>query len=180
MTYLEYAKFLQDKYGIPQVSYFSDEGFLNNSISKENEGLFVFHIMNYKAYDLENYETALKNDIEYQRPENLCYGNPLEILELTLKMSIEYGNNLPYYAKEIVFKYIKIINSLYEQKDELSPFYKLIKDDYDKYISLLSQSLNVGIKNFDDLCKNNESDIVEQIYNDFLNYQKQHLAKNLG
>ena len=180
MTYLEYAKFLQDKNGIPEASYFSDEGFLNSSISKETEGLFIFHIMNYKAYDLENYETALQNDISYQKPENLCYGNPLEILELTLKMSVEYGNNLPFYAKETVFKYITIINSLFEEKDENSPFYQLIKENYKEYISLLSQCLDVGIKDFDTLCKNEKGDIVESIYSDFLAYQTDSLNKKLG
>lgn len=90
MTYREYCKYLQDKYGIPNNSYY-DEQYNKNRNSRTSEGLVIHHICEDIKPNLCNKEVAKSCDFNYQLPENLCYCDYLEHLFLHILIT-EYPN----------------------------------------------------------------------------------------
>lgn len=90
MTYREYCKYLQDKYGIPQNSYYNEQ-YNKNRNSRTSEGLVIHHICEDIKPNLSNKEVAKSCDFSYQLPENLCYCDYLEHLFLHILIT-EYPN----------------------------------------------------------------------------------------
>ena len=92
MTYREYCKYLQDKYGIPKNSYYNEQYNTNrNENSRTSEGLVIHHICEDIKPNLCNKEVAKSCDFNYQLPENLCYCDYLEHLFLHILIT-EYPN----------------------------------------------------------------------------------------
>lgn len=92
MTYREYCKYLQDKYGIPKNSYYNEQYNKNrNENSRTSEGLVIHHICEDIKPNLSNKEVAKSCDFSYQLPENLCYCDYLEHLFLHILIT-EYPN----------------------------------------------------------------------------------------
>ena len=90
MTYREYCKYLQDKYGIPKNSYYNEQ-YNKNRSSRTSEGLVIHHICEDIKTNLSNKEVAKSCDFNYQLPENLCYCDYLEHLFLHILIT-EYPN----------------------------------------------------------------------------------------
>lgn len=90
MTYREYCKYLQDKYGIPKNSYYNEQ-YNKNRNSRTSEGLVIHHICEDIKPNLCNKEVAKSCDFNYQLPENLCYCDYLEHLFLHILIT-EYPN----------------------------------------------------------------------------------------
>lgn len=90
MSYGEYCKYLQGKYGIPEKPYYT-KGFTKNKITRTKEGLFVHHIREDTAIMLCNDRYARNNPYEFQLPENLVYCDYLEHLLLHI-MICEHPN----------------------------------------------------------------------------------------
>ena len=90
MTYREYCKYLQDKYGIPKNSYYNEQ-YNKNKNSRTSEGLVIHHICEDIKPNLSNKEVAKSCDFSYQLPENLCYCDYLEHLFLHILIT-EYPN----------------------------------------------------------------------------------------
>ena len=90
MTYREYCKYLQDKYGIPKNSYYNEQ-YNKNRNSRTSEGLVIHHICEDIKPNLSNKEVAKSCDFSYQLPENLCYCDYLEHLFLHILIT-EYPN----------------------------------------------------------------------------------------
>ena len=92
MTYREYCKYLQDKYGIPKNSYYNEQYNKNrNENSRTSEGLVIHHVCEDIKPNLSNKEVAKSCDFSYQLPENLCYCDYLEHLFLHILIT-EYPN----------------------------------------------------------------------------------------
>ena len=92
MTYREYCKYLQDKYGIPKNSYYNEQYNTNrNENSRTSEGLVIHHICEDIKPNLCDKEVAKSCDFSYQLPENLCYCDYLEHLFLHILIT-EYPN----------------------------------------------------------------------------------------
>ena len=92
MTYREYCKYLQYKYGIPKNSYYNEQYNKNkNENSRTSEGLVIHHICEDIKTNLSNKEVAKSCDFNYQLPENLCYCDYLEHLFLHILIT-EYPN----------------------------------------------------------------------------------------
>lgn len=94
-SYEEYAKYLQNKYGVPKQPYYTlKEGTLvRNKISRAKEGLQCHHIREDIAECLSSPNKALNQDMSYQSPENLCYCNLLEHLLLHIKIAENLRND---------------------------------------------------------------------------------------
>ena len=90
MTYREYCKYLQDKYGIPKNSYYNEQ-YNRNENSRTSEGLVIHHICEDIKPNLCDKEVAKSCDFSYQLPENLCYCDYLEHLFLHILIT-EYPN----------------------------------------------------------------------------------------
>ena len=90
MSYREYCKYLQDKYGVPQNSYYNEQ-YNKNRNSRTSEGLVIHHICEDIKPNLSNKEVAKSCDFSYQLPENLCYCDYLEHLFLHILIT-EYPN----------------------------------------------------------------------------------------
>lgn len=92
LNYLDFCKFLQDKYGTPKGNYFLTESCKskNTKITRGNEGLFLHHINENTHIQLSKLEYAVKAPFEYQKAENLCYCNYLEHMILHMKIVEEY------------------------------------------------------------------------------------------
>lgn len=88
-SYEEYAKYLQNKYGMPKQAYYTPkEGALvRNKISRTKEGLQCHHIREDIATGLSVPDKASNQDMSYQSPENLCYCNLLEHFLLHIKIA---------------------------------------------------------------------------------------------
>ena len=94
-SYEEYAKYLQNKYGMPKQAYYTlKEGTLvRNKISRAKEGLQCHHIREDIAECLSSPNKALNQDMSCQSPENLCYCNLLEHLLLHIKIAENLRND---------------------------------------------------------------------------------------
>lgn len=91
LSYDDLCEYLQNKYGLPQESYFSDTScsYKTAAIKRTGEGLEIHHID--EIYDGC---TNLSNkpwhaSFESQLPSSLCYCNLLEHLLLHIKINIE-------------------------------------------------------------------------------------------
>ena len=82
LTYLQYCDYLQKKYGIGLVPYFTKNWNKNGKVSRTKEGLVVHHKYEDHAIMLSNPRYAINNPYEWQLPENLVYCDYLEHLYL--------------------------------------------------------------------------------------------------
>lgn len=82
LSYLEYCDYLQKKYGISQVPYFTKNGSKNPKAKRTKDGLMIHHKMEDHAVLLSKFEIAVNYPYEWQLPENLVYCDYLEHLFL--------------------------------------------------------------------------------------------------
>ena len=82
MTYREYCKYLQDKYGKPECCYMSKNYNKNSKVTRTKDGLLCHHIYEDTAIMLCDPVSAAHNPYEWQLAENLCYCDYLEHLLL--------------------------------------------------------------------------------------------------
>ena len=82
LTYLDYCKYLQNKYGKPITNYLTANWNRVTKISRTSEDLYCHHIYEDTAIMLSDKEHAQKHPFEWQQPENLCYCDLLEHLLL--------------------------------------------------------------------------------------------------
>lgn len=85
MNYFSLAKYLQEKYGLPNGNYFLSESCAstNKSIKRIGEGLYIHHIAEYNeqyplANNLSSSEDAKRFPFKFQTPQYLCYCNAIE------------------------------------------------------------------------------------------------------
>lgn len=82
LTYLGFCDYLQKKYGISPVPYFTKNWNKNTKVSRTRDGLTVHHKYEDHAIMLGHPNWAQKNPYEWQLPENLVYCDYLEHLFL--------------------------------------------------------------------------------------------------
>ena len=82
LGYLEYCDYLQKKYGLSQVPYFTKNGSKNPKAKRTKDGLMIHHKMEDHAVLLSRFEIAVNYPYEWQLPENLVYCDYLEHLFL--------------------------------------------------------------------------------------------------
>ena len=187
MTYREYCKYLQDKYGIPKNSYYNEQYNTNrNENSRTSEGLVIHHICEDIKPNLSNKEVAKSCDFSHQLPENLCYCDYLEHLFLHILITeypneetddvVGIGGSANYFIPELnnLFsgyipeqsskKYVYVINCFNRVKDDFITYKYLIgrflsNNDVPKE-SLVSVVLSGDNKYF-----NEESKIYSELKN---------------
>lgn len=81
-TYLEYCKYLQDKYGLSECAYYNKNFNKNSKVTRTKEGLAVHHLDEDKMVMLSTKEVAMEFPYEWQTPEHLVYCDLLEHLLL--------------------------------------------------------------------------------------------------
>ena len=150
MTYREYCKYLQDKYGIPQNSYYNEQ-YNKNRNSRTSEGLVIHHICEDIKPNLSNKEVAKSCDFSYQLPENLCYCDYLEHLFLHILIT-EYPNEETDDAVGIggsANYLIPELNNLFSgyipeqpSKKYVVDCFNRVKDDFITYKYLISRFLS--------------------------------------
>lgn len=103
LSYDDYVEFLQQKYGIPEMPYFTKESYksylaektesfmhkpLKNRITRSSEGLFVHHVDEDKAIMLSTPEVCKQfgYPFKFQKPKHLCYCDAVEHLLLHIKI----------------------------------------------------------------------------------------------
>ena len=82
LSYLEYCDYLQKKYGVSSVPYFSISWSKNPKATRTSEGLVIHHKFEDHAIMLGDPKFASANPYEWQLPENLIYCDYLEHLLL--------------------------------------------------------------------------------------------------
>lgn len=141
LTYDELCEHLQDKYGIPQDSYFSEDyKYRSADIKRTGEGLEIHH-MN-EIYDgCSNLSNVPQNSsFDSQKPDRLCYCNLLEHLILHIKINLERAisyNTIVYDGAVVI---TRRLDNLFEST---KPFTQLdknmfepIKNNYSDYIKI--------------------------------------------
>ena len=150
MTYREYCKYLQDKYGIPQNSYYNEQ-YNKNRNSRTSEGLVIHHICEDIKPNLSNKEVAKSSDFSYQLPENLCYCDYLEHLFLHILITeypneetddaVGIGGSANYLIPELNNLFSGYIPEQPSKKYVLDCFNR-VKDDFITYKYLISRFLS--------------------------------------
>lgn len=82
MDYLQYCKYLQEKYGIPKYDYMTKSYNKNQKNSRTSEGLVIHHIDEDKMIQLSEKAYAELCPFEWQAKERLVYCDYLEHLLL--------------------------------------------------------------------------------------------------
>lgn len=82
LTYREYCKYLQLKYGEAKYDYFTKSWNKNPKVTRTKEGLICHHICEDVAIMLSEPKFAQNNPFEFQSAKNLCYCDYLEHLLL--------------------------------------------------------------------------------------------------
>lgn len=84
--YFNACEELQNKYGIPSKPYMTlsknGKWRKTSGIGRTKEGLYIHHIQEWNFTNLSKLEKAPNYSFELQHPQNLCYCNLLEHLEL--------------------------------------------------------------------------------------------------
>lgn len=150
MTYREYCKYLQDKYGIPNNSYY-DEQYNKNRNSRTSEGLVIHHICEDIKPNLCNKEVAKSCDFSYQLPENLCYCDYLEHLFLHILITeypneetddvVGIGGSANYLIPELNNLFSGYVPEQSSKKYVIDCFNR-VKDDFITYKYLISRFLS--------------------------------------
>lgn len=150
MTYREYCKYLQDKYGIPNNSYY-DEQYNKNRNSRTSEGLVIHHICEDIKPNLCNKEVAKSCDFNYQLPENLCYCDYLEHLFLHILITeypneetddvVGIGGSANYLIPELNNLFSGYVPEQSSKKYVIDCFNR-VKDDFITYKYLISRFLS--------------------------------------
>lgn len=150
LTYRDYCKYLQDKYGIPEEPYFNKEWKYNNRIKRSTEGLFIHHILEDEIVNLSNPIVAEESGEKYQIPEVLCYADYLEhfYLHLLIAKNTSFFSGLGLggcrsYMKpdlESFYKDSEVFhnNLIYGKATYNKEYYEKIKDDEDVFTILNS------------------------------------------
>ena len=183
MTYREYCKYLQDKYGIPKNSYYNEQ-YNKNKNSRTSEGLVIHHICEDIKPNLSNKEVAKSCDFSYQLPENLCYCDYLEHLFLHILITeypneetedvVGIGGSANYLIPELNNLFSGYIPEQPSKKYVIDCFDR-VKDDFITYKYLISRFLSnndvpkerlvsVGLSG-DDKHFNEESKIYSELKN---------------
>lgn len=160
MTYDEYVKYLQDKYGLPTKAYYheaeSDHHLVGSNISRGKEGLQCHHVREDIVASLSDKNIAASNLIEYQAPENLCYCNLLEHLFLHILIAEEQKEDESgsYLGTGGVKWMILALNSIYsdptnswyskkiynpEERGMCYDINKIITNNKDTYLALINR-----------------------------------------
>lgn len=99
MNYYKYCKHLQQKYGIPTGSYFLSPSLKskNLKITRGRDGLYIHHICENEYIMLCDPTSCHSQNISFSvhEPQNLCYCDLLEHMELHVKIVEEYAFNNP-------------------------------------------------------------------------------------
>lgn len=182
MTYREYCKYLQDKYGFSPCKYtFGSSG----KDKRSNDGLELHHIREDIVPALSNRTVAESNPIEYQQPQNLCYCDYLEhmllhVLIFEEDMENNYTDNVVG-IMGVINHMVKRLNDFYCKdlvgyKDYEIIAYHKIKDDVDVYLEIIKRIFGATPQNIhsticNKLCmsKNNSEECQElrnNLYND--------------
>ena len=150
MTYREYCKYLQDKYGIPKNSYYNEQ-YNKNRNSRTSEGLVIHHICEDIKPNLCNKEVAKSCDFNYQLPENLCYCDYLEHLFLHILITeypneetddvVGIGGSANYLIPELNNLFSGYIPEQSSKKYVINCFNR-VKDDFITYKYLISRFLS--------------------------------------
>ena len=151
MPYIELCKYLQEKYGLPNGSYYCTESCKskNRKISRTSEGLFCHHLYEHVYGSLNDPHIAKQCPYEYQKKENLVYCNFLEHWILHLKINIFHTNptfnkalDVRNFFNSMGFFWIgNAINDIYKNSGStlnwVNNGYLAIRDNYADYISLI-------------------------------------------
>ena len=154
LSYGDLCKYLQQKYGQAAGDYFvTPECKTNNKkITRTSEGLFCHHIFEDRYYNLGNSSMAKTQPFEAQKKENLVYCNYIEHLILHLKINanarsvFEEAFEIKYFFNSIGFVWIASeINFLYKNGGSSQKWrnncFRVIKDDFEDYVSILRAAL---------------------------------------
>lgn len=153
MTYDEYSKYLQTKYGLAPMSYFTDDTYTTKNlkqISRAKHGLGIHH------FDEDRYDNLMdpffikknKAPFYYQTPTRLVYADMIEHLLLHIKIMEDFKPKASWvdYVNYELKDMIMTINDLYDsyfknaQSDKKSiqtNWLRKILPKFDSYILIL-------------------------------------------
>lgn len=162
--YDKYCKYLQEKYGIPQGSYFLTNSFKskNTKITRGKEGLFIHHIKEDETIMLSTPEYAVGSPFEFQEGYNLVYCDFLEHLFLHIliveKRPLGYGQ-FAVGQGGIENFIMPELNDLYSGWLPKQPYkivcFNLIKDNKQLYFELIKRYYHLYL-NRDKMIKENK------------------------
>ena len=149
MDYPSLTKYLQNKYGLPNGSYFINESCNthNKSIKRISDGLYIHHIAEYHqdypfANNLSTQVEAIKYPFEFQCPQYLCYCNAIEhiilhylIHRLRAKQIVACDDGLVHYMFPEVKAWYVSSGECIVQDWKLNAWLQ-IKNDEDSFIEI--------------------------------------------
>lgn len=147
LTYEQYCKYLQIKYGIAEYPYFRENWVKNTRVTRTSEGLVIHHKYEDHAIMLGDINFAKLNPYEWQLPENLIYCDYLEHLLLHIMICEHPSPNQN--KKEavgiggIINFIVPELNDVYSgwvtKQDWRMECHKRIINDQDVYLELLAR-----------------------------------------
>lgn len=188
LKYLDYCKYLQDKYGILDEPYMTAKFKKNKRATRTSkEGLFLHHIHENEMILLSHEEIACKFPYEWQKPLNLV---PCDLLEhfylhilicedpkpISSKIAVGVGGITNFIGPELndIYSGWKSTQTWREK------YFNRVKQNKDLYLILIQRyiinsyckpNLSDLTKSFNALCGNNICDLtklnkeIESIYN---------------
>lgn len=143
MNYDQYFSFLQEKYGKPKKSYFSQRFKLNEKNFKNKQNLKIHHYFEKDVLNLNKPSIAMQHPFSFQKRENLAYCDLLEHLFLHILLCEEIIRYKEYTQEDL-------INTLDANVLELNDYfttifnkdfehYKKIQIEKDLYLTLLKR-----------------------------------------
>ena len=154
MTYLEYCRYLHEKYGIGRSDYMTPAFNKVQKCSRTAEGLYAHHLYENMVPSLSDKEMASKFPFELQKAENIVYCNLLEHLllhvkifqdsEYELKYIVGFGGCIDYFIPELNDVYSGWVSSQHWRKICHSKI--LGSEQYQVYLDIVKQLMTEWYK----------------------------------
>ncbi|MBQ8468841.1 MAG: hypothetical protein IJ542_03720 [Clostridia bacterium] len=149
LSYLEYCKYLQEKYGLAPCNYLRPSFTENPKASRTSEGLVAHHKFEDTAIDLSKKEIASQCPYEWQYPVNIVYCDYLEhlllhvlICEYRIKDAIK-GDIIPVGIAGIFDFIVPELNDWYSgfvpKQDYKICLYNKVIHDKNVYLTILKR-----------------------------------------
>ena len=151
LSYLDYCKYLQEKYGIGLMDYMNERFYKHPNVSRSNEGLYVHHIMEYVNDKIYNHADAKRYPLEWQSQENIVYCDALEHLLLHVMMIRDYpdkGTGNHYKGESDIMTYsVPCLNNYYSGWYPEKPYQvnccERVANEEDVYLQIIKQLASI-------------------------------------
>lgn len=153
LTYLDYCKYLQQKYGIGLSDYLYKSWNKNPKVTRTKDGLYAHHLYEDHAIMLSNKNFAQNNPYEWQKAKNIVYCDCLEHLFLHILIckypSKDRNPNELVGVGGVINLIGPQLNDYFSgwepKRDWEKICYGAVKDDKDVYLRMLKQFIDLDL-----------------------------------